>query len=89
MLIGGGQDGTKTIGEKLRGLFEEMRSTKTPPSQTTANEEVDDIQTRRRKLRSKAQKADVKSYSEKQRQISRMLDDVRVKFEEVSEDDSD
>lgn len=74
------QNTGESISEKLRKIASEMNKTS---SKQEEEETKDDIQTRRRKLRQKAMKADVKS----QKEISRLFDAVKVKFEEVSDSD--
>lgn len=79
-----------SIGEQLRNILNGMGKTDQQMAATTTNQEDDNrIQTRRRKLKEKAQTADVPSYRNKQKEISRLLDEVRIKFEEVNNDDDE
>lgn len=75
------QETGQSIGQKLQSLMEELRNPNAQQKKT-----VDDIQVKRAKLKQKAHKADVKSYGDKLKDISKILDQVRVKFEEMNED---
>lgn len=75
-------DSEQSIGVKLRGLVEEMQD----PRRREEVEEEDSIKKRRRKLREKAQTTDVKSYRTKQKEVSKMLDRVRMTDKEEESD---
>lgn len=78
------QSSGESIGEKLRNIMNQTE-------QTQETDKEDTILTKRQKLRQKAHTEDVQSYKTRRKEISKILDEIRVKFEEeeVSDEDSD